>query len=39
MGVALKDAEGHLRSQNDVLGDVAKKFASYKDSTEKTALA
>lgn len=39
MGVQIKNSDGSLRSTRDVLGDVADKFASYKDGAEKTALA
>lgn len=39
MGVAVKNADGSLRSQSDVLKDVADKFATYRDGTAKTALA
>lgn len=39
MGVSLKDANGNLRSTEDLLGDVAKRFASYEDGAAKTALA
>jgi hypothetical protein len=39
MGVAVKNADGSLRSQSDVLNDVADKFATYRDGTAKTALA
>lgn len=39
MGVAVKNADGSLRSQADVLNDVADKFATYRDGTAKTALA
>lgn len=39
MGVQLENSDGSLRSTRDVLGDVADKFASYRDGAEKTALA
>lgn len=39
MGVQIKNSDGSLRSTRDVLGDVADKFASYRDGAEKTALA
>lgn len=39
MGVSLKDANGNLRSTEDLLGDVAAQFSSYRDSAAKTALA
>lgn len=39
MGVSLKDANGNLRSTEDLLSDVAAKFSAYRDSAAKTALA
>lgn len=39
MGVSIKTAAGELRPMEDVLSDVADRFATYRDSTEKTALA
>ncbi|MGL1833039.1 phage tail tape measure protein [Rhodocyclaceae bacterium SMB388] len=39
MGVDVKGTDGSLRNQNDVLRDVADRFASYKDGAEKSALA
>ena len=39
MGVATKNADGSLRSSREVLGDVAGKFAGYRDGIEKTAAA
>ena len=39
MGVQIKNSDGSLRSTRDVLGDVADKFASYRNGAEKTALA
>jgi ribosomal protein L12E/L44/L45/RPP1/RPP2 len=39
MGVSLKDANGNLRSTEDILGSVAGKFSQYADSASKTALA
>jgi hypothetical protein len=39
LGVAVKGTDGAVRPMNDLLGDVADKFASYKDGAEKTALA
>lgn len=35
MGVQIKNSDGSLRSTRDVLGDVADKFASYRDGAEK----
>lgn len=37
LGVKTKDAKGNLRSTSDVLVDVAEKFTTMKDGTEKTA--
>lgn len=39
LGIAVTDAHGKLRPTADVLEDLAKKFASFKDGPEKTALA
>lgn len=39
IGVSVKTASGALRSTDEVLGDVANKFASYADGPEKAALA
>lgn len=39
LGVNARDASGKLRSTQDVLGDVADKFAHLHDSAGKTALA
>jgi len=39
LGIQIKDAHGRLRDNNEVMGDVADKFARMKDGTEKTALA
>jgi uncharacterized protein YdaT len=39
MGVAVKNADGSLRSQSDVLNDIADKFTTYRDGTAKAALA
>jgi hypothetical protein len=39
LGVSVKNADGTLRSQVEVLQDVADKFASYEDGAAKTALA
>lgn len=39
MGVKVKNASGELRSSEEVLTDLAGKFASYKDGPEKAALA
>lgn len=39
MGVSVRNADGSLRSQIEVLGEVADKFATYRDGTAKTALA
>ncbi|WP_424191839.1 phage tail tape measure protein [Ampullimonas aquatilis] len=39
MGVSIKDASGHARGADEVMADLADKFASYKDGPEKAALA
>lgn len=39
VGVSIREADGSLRSQDAVLGDIATKFAGYRDGAEKTALA
>lgn len=39
MGINVKKADGSLKSQSDLLGDIADKFATYRSSTERTALA
>jgi hypothetical protein len=38
-GIAVKNADGSLRSSSDVLADLADKFASLPDGAQKTALA
>lgn len=39
MGIAARDTSGKLKSANAVLEEVADRFASYADGTNKTALA
>ena len=39
MGVEVKNADGTIRNQSEVLGDIAEKFKGYRDGAEKTALA
>jgi len=39
IGVAVKDAAGNLKPMDTLLAEVAGKFASYRDSAAKTALA
>jgi hypothetical protein len=39
LGVSVKDAAGNLKPMEVLLGDVAAKFATYRDSAAKTALA
>lgn len=39
MGVSVRAADGSLKTADALLGDVADKFASYKDGAEKSALA
>jgi hypothetical protein len=39
MGVSVKNADGTLKSQRDVLEEVADRFSGYADGAEKSALA
>lgn len=39
MGIAVKDANGQLKPMQEILQDVATKFAGYEDGAAKTALA
>jgi hypothetical protein len=39
LGVAVTDVNGQLRPTGDVLNDIADKFATYRDGTQKAALA
>ena len=39
MGLSVKTADGSLKSTRDMLGEVADKFAGYRDGAEKTAMA
>ena len=39
IGVATKDAHGKIRPLDELLGDVAEKFAGYEDGAAKSALA
>lgn len=39
LGVEVKNADGSLRNSEDVLGDLADRFASYEDGAGKAALA
>lgn len=39
MGLDIRDANGEVKGSSTILGEVADKFASYKDGVEKTALA
>jgi hypothetical protein len=39
MGVSVKNADGSLKSQRDVLEEVADRFSGYADGAEKSALA
>lgn len=39
LGVEVQNADGTLKSQSQVLGELADRFSIYEDSTEKTALA
>lgn len=39
MGIKVKNTDGTLRSTTEVLGDIADKFAGYREGTAKAALA
>lgn len=39
MGISIKGANGALKSSDEVLAEVAEKFAGYRDGAEKSALA
>lgn len=39
MGISVKNTDGTVKSNSQLLEEVADKFATYKDSAEKTALA
>lgn len=39
LGISAKNADGSLRSANDVMADIANKFVGFRDGAEKTALA
>lgn len=39
MGIKVTDAAGNLKTADELLAEVADKFASYRDGAEKTALA
>lgn len=39
IGVSVKDAGGEVRSTEDILGDVAERFATMEDGAAKTAIA
>lgn len=39
MGIDVQDSSGAVKSQDELLGDIADKFKGYKDGAEKTALA
>ena len=39
LGIAVKDANGNLRSSDEVMADIADRFANMKDGAGKTALA
>ncbi len=39
IGVKVQAAGGHLRNTDEVLGDIADRFASYEDGAEKAAIA
>lgn len=39
LGISIKDSAGNLRSADDVLGDIAEKFKSMPNDTERSAVA
>lgn len=39
LGISVKDAAGHVRSADEVMGDVAEKFAGMQDGAAKSAFA
>lgn len=39
LGISVKDSAGNLKTSDALLGELADKFAGYKDGVEKTALA
>jgi hypothetical protein len=39
LGISVTNADGTLRTNEEVLGDIADRFAGYKDGAEKAALA
>lgn len=39
LGISVQNTDGTLRSQTDVIGDLADAFQGFKDSAEKTALS
>jgi hypothetical protein len=39
LGISVKDSAGNLKSSDAVLGEIANKFAGFRDGAEKTALA
>lgn len=39
LGISVKNSQGTLKSSSEVIGEVADKFASYRDGASKTALA
>lgn len=39
MGISVKDAKGEMKSTEQMLGEVAEKFASFEDGPNKTAIA
>lgn len=39
LAISVKNADGTLKGADDVLGEIAGKFAQYRDGAEKTALA
>ena len=39
LGISVKDASGQVKSSDTILGEVADRFATYRDGANKTALA
>lgn len=39
MGISIKDASGHIKAQDQLLLEIADKFAGYKNGVEKAAIA
>ncbi|MEM7301921.1 MAG: hypothetical protein AAF468_12615 [Pseudomonadota bacterium] len=39
LGISLKDASGATRSTSEIIGDIAERFSTMRDGSEKTAIA